>query len=237
MIRRDVQLDNGEPGWLLFSQVEHARLSGVLASRCVSTFRLLRDLDADQKEEVLRAITHHDDGWAEWERQPRLDESGRPLSFRELPLEQSLEISTRSIGVAEGIGPLAAWMVAGHFVALFKKSDRTEHTSEEERWLIEVETKRDQWLSGWQQKAPQQNTVQAADDALLTLQVFDAMSLWLCSVADGSDGGELESYRIGGEGAPLDVLLNFVSKPLPNRLQARQVGICQQHDGNNEPAT
>ena len=82
MIRRDVTLPDGRPGWLRISQVDHARLSAELASRwgggrflpviCnphVEGENPLRGV----RDEVLAAIRHHDDGWLSWETAPAID--------------------------------------------------------------------------------------------------------------------------------------------------------------------
>src|SRR5690349_8079583 len=63
MIRRELRLTDGEPIWLFISQVDHARVSG--------------EIVAQRKEppttEVIEAISHHDDGWAEWEAAPKFN--------------------------------------------------------------------------------------------------------------------------------------------------------------------
>src|SRR5882757_3486291 len=106
MIRREIELAEGERLWLLISQVDHAHISG----------ELTRNLDERFSHEVIEAITHHDDGWAEWEAAPKLNpEIGGPYSFLEMPLTESLAIWDRSIAAAREFGPLAGFIVAGHF--------------------------------------------------------------------------------------------------------------------------
>ena len=88
MIRRD-QNDR----WLLISQLEHARLAQDLASTWGNTHvKGLPLLDW-----LLPAIRDHDDGWLEWEQSPKYDADGRPISFTEMPADDSVEIWTRSI--------------------------------------------------------------------------------------------------------------------------------------------
>ena len=38
MIRRDIRLADGAAGWMLISQIEHARISAELAARCTGRF-------------------------------------------------------------------------------------------------------------------------------------------------------------------------------------------------------
>ena len=61
MIRRDIQLSDGAPGWALISQIEHARISALLASHCRGRFgranaSLIRD-------ETLVAIAALEMSW------------------------------------------------------------------------------------------------------------------------------------------------------------------------------
>src|ERR1700754_3881963 len=114
MIRRDIQLAEDERLWLLISQVEHAHVSG----------ELTRNLKEPFSHEVVEAITHHDDGWAGWEASPKLNpEIGGPYSFVEMPLPETLVIWDGSIAAARKFGPLAGFMVAGHFYNLLSGSE------------------------------------------------------------------------------------------------------------------
>lgn len=182
MIRRNVTTENGQAGWLLISQVEHARLSGELAehwgnrpSDAQSSF-----LPLIAREELLPAIYHHDDGWQQWEESPEIDpQTGRPLAFTEMPLGVALGIWRTSISRAKEIGPLAGWVVASHFTALLSHS----HEAEEplaKSWLEEFGRHRHRWLQAWESSDPQRNSQQNASTALHQLQLFDLLSLWLC---------------------------------------------------------
>ncbi len=55
MIRRELKLNDGAAVWLLVSQVEHARMSG----------ELVRNWREEFSPDVVEAIAHHDDGWAD----------------------------------------------------------------------------------------------------------------------------------------------------------------------------
>lgn len=206
MIRREILLADEEPQWLLISQVEHARLSGVLAEHCLSHF------SAAAVDELLSAVVHHDDGWANWEAAPTFDEQGRPRSFRELPLSQSLPIWSASIEAVAKIGPLAAGTVASHFLALLGASDRPKVADEfAVAWQQEMTARCDAWIMSWQQLDPQQNTAAVADEALRGLQLFDVMSLWLCGVCPGADEqmpDEVKSYHVDA-GEPLETKFFF----------------------------
>lgn len=206
MIRREILLVGGESCWLLVSQIEHARVSFLLARHCMSHFGQSPEPPCDSpavqqvRNELLQAILHHDDGWAPWEAQPGIDpQLRRPLSFRELPLDAALANWDRSISRAAQIGPLASWTVAGHFAALLEDSAKQYDEALAARWLARTAGQRAQWVSQWQAQDPSLRTLQLAAEALLWLQTFDLLSLWLCSVCPA--GGETvqrwpEGYRI-----------------------------------------
>ena len=81
MIRREIELSEGEKLWLLVSQVDHAHMSG----------ELTRNDREEFSSEVVEAIKHHDDGWKTWESSPHINSAiGGPYSFLEMPLEVSL---------------------------------------------------------------------------------------------------------------------------------------------------
>lgn len=179
MIRRDVQLVDGSPGWALISQIEHARISAQLASHCrgrfgVASASLIRD-------EVLVAIAAHDDGWREWEEAPRLDPKlGRPLSFMELPVAEATAIWSKSIAIAAEIGSLAAWMVSGHFMRLLEHSEHARFDAIAQAWLAEIAPRREAWFAKWRSYDPDARDAAVADEALQWLWAFDEASLWFC---------------------------------------------------------
>ena len=179
MIRRDVQLADGSPGWALISQIEHARLSEQLAAHCVGRFSS-PEL-SDVRREVLAAILLHDDGWVDWERAPRFDpQLGRPLSFMELNACDAIEIWTMSIVVAEDEGLLAAWMVAGHFARLADKSEHARQDAHAAEWRAAAQLAREECLASWQAIDPMRHTREVAEEALQWLWTFDEVSLWIC---------------------------------------------------------
>jgi hypothetical protein len=221
MIRRDINMADGAAGWALIPQVEHARISAQLAERCLGRFgaganRSASD-DAEDcasiRAEVLAAIRCHDDGWAEWEQCPRLDpELRRPLSFMELEPAEAITIWTRSIGSAERYGPLAGWMVAGHFLRLLRKWDAALREAFPRRWLDDTEQRRADWLAQWQQVDPEHRTPEIAEEALEWLWTFDEVSLWFCSSCPSRE--DLPAKRIppyvAGAATPVELKLSAI---------------------------
>lgn len=218
MIRRELTSPDAGPTWLIVSQVEHARLSATLARGC----RLSLPNDArhapvvaELRQEMLDAIERHDDGWAEWEAKPTLDaQHGRPLSFQEVPAGEAIEVWSRSIESAAGSGPLAASMVAGHFVRLAELSQSPKANPRVERWKHQVQQQRADWLQAWAQPDPASRTPAAAERAVDWLQLFDILSLWLCyawPIATKSAGREAISWASAGRELPLPT--EFVELP------------------------
>lgn len=204
MIRREIAFADGVKHWLLISQVEHARLSGALAEKCLAKFGGGDHLLDAVREELLSTITHHDDGWREWEQAPRLDsKKGRPLSFLELPVEEAIPIWDQSIQVARTLGELAAWTVAGHFSALLCTVGQ--HASEPvaRDWLQRVAVQRSEWFAAWHARNETRYTAELAGEALRWLQLFDILSLWPCSqypVAGEQSSLWPEPSRLDNEG-------------------------------------
>jgi hypothetical protein len=209
MIRRDVQLADGSPGWALISQIEHARISAQLASHCRGRFgaesaSLIRD-------EVLVAIAAHDDGWREWEEARRLDAKlGRPLSFIELAVDDATTIWSRSIAVAEEIGPLAAWMVSGHFMRLLEHSEHARFETRAQAWSAELAPRREAWFSEWKSYDPDARDAAVADEALEWLWAFDEASLWFCCrcPTGGEAGSDAKDPYVTGRDTPLELTLS-----------------------------
>lgn len=173
MIRRNAENDQ----WILISQVEHARLAGLLA-RAWSDKAFSA---SPRRDEMVSAIDHHDDGWSAWEVAPKVDpQTGRPLDFLETPLTDSLAIWRDSIAAAaDKAGPLGGYMVGGHFSALLQRSsargkERAVNTALADDFFRQQCEQQSAWLAAARVDRA------SADRAVGWLQLFDAISLWLC---------------------------------------------------------
>jgi Protein of unknown function (DUF3891) len=200
MIRREIELAENERLWLLISQVDHAHLSG----------ELTRNLQSPLSQEVIEAITHHDDGWAAWEAAPKLNpESGEPISFYEMPLEEALTIWDASIAAARKFGPLAGFIVAGHFYGLLSESEHGQQPAAV-AWLAAKRKVRTAWLDEWVRADPTR-TLDDAKRAQYQLLLADLFSLWLCGDAPigGVDDGVLEQRPMKARAHDLLEQLHF----------------------------
>lgn len=226
MIRRDVPLTDDPTKWLLISQIEHARLSGELATAWQQTPSSSGfSLDKSVRSELLAAIHHHDDGWAAWESDPVIDPPlGQPFSFLDLPREESLVIWQDSIDLCRQIGPLAAWVVAGHFVHLLHDSDDANRPFAQQ-WLRDTESLQDNWLAEWIQADRTQNSLPIAEGCLFALRLFDWLSLWLCCQCPAITGDGPAEPMIVDEGPLQQNPIRFVADRLQNDGEPRLVRV------------
>lgn len=182
MIRRDVTMPGGGLGWLLVSQIEHARLAGALAAQWGAPPYPA----VEPRDELLTAIVRHDDGWSEWERRPALDPTtGRPRNFLEMPVEDYLLIWRASIERAAALSPLGGATVAGHFLHLLRhglvwEQHGTRAAAAAHQWGAEFEALRQGWLEEWSSPIAPGSFLEVAAAAVAWLQFFDRLSLWFC---------------------------------------------------------
>lgn len=182
MIRRETQLQDGEPGWMLISQVDHARLAWELAEHWIEPV----GASTAANQDLLAAVLCHDDGWTAWERHPQVDsDSGRPIDFTEMALPQAIDIWRHSIAVADQKAAFTAWLVSRHFEELLRRSHWAESEDQNtiayaKAFLQEQASAQGRWLSEWQSEDPTHHTAEAADAGLTLLQRFDLLSLWFC---------------------------------------------------------
>lgn len=108
--------------WWLIAQPDHAALAGDLAAQFAAS-----DFPSPDRE-LVQAIALHDAGWAKYDGggtagggkgpapQPLRNDSGRPLSFLEVPVGIFVEAWLASIHCAEEkAGAIGGLMVSGHF--------------------------------------------------------------------------------------------------------------------------
>ncbi len=64
-------------GWWLVTHVDHAHLAGAFAEQWGNDLFLA----PEPREQVLRGVTAHDDGWAARDQQPQITRQGKPSAF------------------------------------------------------------------------------------------------------------------------------------------------------------
>lgn len=175
MLRRE---EGGQ--YVLLTQVDHARLAGEIAAAWGN-----RAVEALSHPDVmLPAITHHDDGWSQWEQHAEVDpETGKPRDFREMPMAVATEIWTRSIDVCGNIAPLSGMFVSRHFCylgewAAEKRQDEPEEVSDIKLFLQEQTARQLTWRES--SELDSNSFDEICETGYRYVQMFDAISLWLC---------------------------------------------------------
>jgi hypothetical protein len=142
------------------TQEHHAVLSGMLAA----AWRPTR-LDPL----LVQAIGMHDTPWREADADPRLDpERGLPHDFITFPMDDKIALYRRGIDALEAVHPWIAYLVSKHYTTFSGTRDVAR--------LQEPEQRRRARLEGLLPQA----RVDAADDALAWIKLFDIFSLHLC---------------------------------------------------------
>jgi hypothetical protein len=100
--------------FILFTQVDHAALSGQLAAR----FGGGRFVPPVPREVVLTAVSQHDAGWPLHDDEPTLNSRGEPLDVFEVPRQIALRVWSASAERASAIDPYAGLLVSLHSLSL-----------------------------------------------------------------------------------------------------------------------
>ncbi|MGC1273903.1 MAG: DUF3891 family protein [Planctomycetaceae bacterium] len=97
-------LREANDGFLLISQVDHARLAGALAE----SWGNRRVAGLPLAEWLVPAIRDHDEGWRNWEASPTVTAGGRPRTFTEMPTAEATVLWSVSIDVCASGPPSSA---------------------------------------------------------------------------------------------------------------------------------
>jgi uncharacterized protein DUF3891 len=166
--------------WWLVTQPDHAALSGDLAAQFRSP--KFPSLDHD----VVEGIALHDEGWAIFDgggrsappvSKPRLDDSGRPLSFFQVRPTDFVPVWGESIAAAERESPIAGILVSWHFTRI---AEMRPAAQPHEQGLISDFLRREE--SRRARLMPLQGrSVQEIELLVDVLQFCDLLSLYLCA--------------------------------------------------------
>jgi uncharacterized protein DUF3891 len=125
---------------IAIGQPAHAWVSGQLARAWGND----RFPAPEPREEVCLAAEQHDIGMAAWDAEPRVNpETGRPLSFMEMPTSVHLELWTRAPRLALVQGRYAALLVSLHGTLLYEYRDFSSAPEETRRAVNAYRA--DQW--------------------------------------------------------------------------------------------
>lgn len=174
-------------GLLVVRQPDHGTQTGLFAAswgnEAVAPPR-------EHRSSQVLAATHHDDGWAVWERRPTLDEAtGQPVPFLSLTPLEHVPLYRAGIARAAEWDPWAGLLVSMHGAGLYNDRYGTfrlveQHFSEAEQVVV------DEFLSDMaelqqrlatrvlgREPAGHASVEPAVREDYLTLQVWDRLSL------------------------------------------------------------
>lgn len=199
---------------------------------------------------VRIATRLHDQGWAEWEREPTLDPTtGRPYDFLTLPTDLHLGIYRRGIQEALAEHPYAGLLVSLHGTGLYRKrygfmpdmifkEVSPEYRAEVDLYLAEQDAFQKQMSQDFKPD-PEQLWLHYR-----WLQAWDLLSLFL-SLSDPAEGHELPLGRIPtGRGGPDQPMMvqgagpgTFCLAPWPFRADRLEVVVPIRHVPNRRYQT
>lgn len=175
--------------WQIVLQTDHAHLSGQLAAAWGGPgFARPEPYDS-----FVRAAARHDDGWAVWERRPRLA-GGIPQSFLTVPPDVHLAFYRAGVEVVADEDPYAGLLVSMHMSGLYRERygvmpSPPRELDEETRDLV------DAFVAQEEQRQVELRRALDVDEAqrwanYALLQVVDVISLYfgLADVESGSPG-------------------------------------------------
>ena len=110
-----------QTGWWLVTHPDHARLAGAFAERWGNDLFL----PPEPRENVLRGITRHDDGWITRDAAPQITRQGKPSAFsvelvgkysafEEIDLADYLAVRDRAVRLIAAEDPCAAILISMH---------------------------------------------------------------------------------------------------------------------------
>ena len=122
-----------ETGWWLVTHPDHARLAGAFAERWGNDLFL----SPEPREQVLRGIARHDDGWAARDAIPQITRQGKPSAFstelvgkysgfEEIDLPDYLAVRERAVRLIAVEDAYAAVLISMHtYNLLHEHADRS----------------------------------------------------------------------------------------------------------------
>ena len=185
--------------WQVVLQIDHADLSGELA-------RAWGEQGA-RHPSLAVAAARHDDGWAVWERAPRLDDTGAPVNFLDVDVTSHLAFYRAGIAAITEQDPYAGLLVSMHGAGIYRQRYGRDPAlglsrAAEAQALIDAFVEEQE--SGYDARLA---ATGASDEERWRdyelLQIYDRLSLYFC-MRDAEQGEpepvELQGYTLEATG-------------------------------------
>lgn len=112
-----VLYNSGNIPVITINQTEHARIAGIIAG--YFDYKLIPGFPEKVIGHFIHAVTHHDDGWIQWENDHKYDTQGIPVDFKDMPTDMHIDIWKQSITQLSTYHPYESWLVINHALHLY----------------------------------------------------------------------------------------------------------------------
>jgi Protein of unknown function (DUF3891) len=172
--------------WQVVLQTDHADLSGAFARAWTER--------GPHHDALVIAAERHDDGWAVWERAPRVDESGKPVNFLEVDVRSHLAFYRAGIAAITEHDADAGLLVSMHGAGIYRQRYGLDPGLGLAR-AAEVQDEVDAFVA--EQEAKFGGDPGDRRDDYELLQLYDRLSLYFCMRdVEGGEPAELQGYRL-----------------------------------------
>ncbi|ANS74585.1 hypothetical protein AWM70_08295 [Paenibacillus yonginensis] len=167
-------------GLVMIEQHEHGRLAGEFAKQLKAG---ILPPDDPYTDDLITAVYEHDRGWIALDKKPLWnEETGRPYTFVDYPLEPKLEAYEQGLNEVEEMSPYAGLICSLHFVSFTQQAH-------ERLWQQFVRREEQR-----QERLRHQLSIGKEDPAVLRhfrlLQLCDDLSLYISLNEPGVDKEE-----------------------------------------------
>ena len=177
--------DTGD-AWQVVLQTDHADLSAAFARAWSERGR--------GHESLTIAAERHDDGWAVWERSPRVDETGKPVNFLDVDVRSHLAFYRAGIAAVTEHDAHAGLLVSMHGAGIYRQRYGLDPALKLTR-APEVQAEVDAFVAEQESKFGGAPGERFEDYALL--QVYDRLSLYFCMRdVQAGESAEFQDYQL-----------------------------------------
>ena len=180
--------------WQVVLQTDHADLSGAVARAWAAP--------GPRHDSVQVAAERHDDGWAVWERAPRLEAgSGKPVNFLDVDVGSHLAFYRACIAAVGEQDPYAGLLVSMHGAGIYRQRYGRDpalglsRAAESQELVDGFVAEQEAGYARRMAEAGATDEERWADYELV--QIFDRLSLHFClRDAEAGEAAEFQGYRL-----------------------------------------